>query len=171
MREVRYGGNLFLLDAPDGKTAAYAVTTNGIVKADGKAVMGAGIAKYARDSFDGIDELLGGLLKAHGNHAYFMGAHMDPNRPRTGRSPSVFVVTFPTKNHWRDGSDPALIARSARELLGVADRNNLDVVYAPMPGCSNGGLDYARDVRGLLAGILDDRFHVAVPPEIYDRLD
>ena len=36
-------------------TEAICVTTNGIVMQNGKAVMGAGIAKFVRDSFPGVD--------------------------------------------------------------------------------------------------------------------
>ncbi|MCM1296804.1 MAG: hypothetical protein NC311_14800 [Muribaculaceae bacterium] len=171
MKEIRYGGNLFLL-GPENKSAraAYAVTTNGMLKSGSRLVMGAGIAKYARDNFKGIDTALGKLVGASGNHAYFLGAWEDANRSRAGLDPRVFVISFPTKNDWRDPSSLALITQSAHEAMSVADRNNLDAVYMPMPGCSLGRLDYARDVRPAISGILDGRFHVAVPPEIYDRL-
>ncbi len=170
MKEIRYGGNLFLLGNAPNAPAAYAVTTNGLVKSDGKAVMGAGIAKYARDNFDGIDAMLGRLLKKYGNHAYFLGSHEDRNRSLAGLSPTIFAVSFPTKHDWREKSDIRLIRASAAELMKVADANNLKTVYMPMPGCSNGGLDYASQVRPAIAGILDDRFWVAVPPDLYDTL-
>lgn len=167
MKEMRYGGNIFLL--PRGSEAAV-VTTNGIVKSDGKAVMGAGIAKYARDNLDGIDALLGGLLRTSGNHSYFMGSFHDHNRPANGIAPSVFAITMPTKNDWRDPSDLDLIRRSARELVLIAERNNLEKIYLPPPGCSNGRLDYIAQVRPALAPILDGRFYVCLRPDIYDRL-
>lgn len=167
MKEMRYGGNLFLL--PDGPEAAV-VTTNGIVKSNGDAVMGAGIAKYARDSFPGIDAMLGGFIKKHGSHSYFMGSWHDPRRAAAGMAPSVFVVTMPTKDDWRDPSDLDLIRRSAKELTGVADRNNLTRLYLPAPGCSLGRLDYISQVRPAIAGILDGRFTVCLDPAVYDAL-
>lgn len=167
MKEIRYDGNLFLL--PKGPEAA-AVTTNGIVKSDGHAVMGAGIAKYARDSFSGFADLLGQLLKKYGNRPYFMGSWQDAHRVKAGLEPSVFVVTMPTKNHWRDPSDLDLIRKSAAGLVLIADRNNLKMIYLPAPGCSNGGLDYASQVRPVIETVLDDRFTLCLPSAIYDAL-
>lgn len=167
MKEIRYDGNLFLL--PDGPEAA-AVTTNGIVKSDGRAVMGAGIAKYARDSLTDIDVLLGRFLSLYGNHAYFMGSFQDNHRAAAGKPASVFVVTMPTKNDWRDGSDLELIRRSAVELMGIAARNNLRRVYLPAPGCALGRLDYKTQVRPAISNILDDRFTACLPSHIFDRL-
>ncbi len=167
MNEIRYDGNIFLL--PEGPEAAV-VTTNGMVKKDGRAVMGAGIARYARDEFHGIDELLGQLLKKYGNRAYFMGSWQDGRRSRDGLSPSVFVATMPTKRDWRDPSDPALIRTSAAQLMTIADRNNLRKIYLPAPGCSNGGLDYLSQVRPVLLDVLDGRFTICLPSAIYDTV-
>ena len=167
MKEIRYDGNLFLL--PDGPEAA-AVTTNGIVKSDGRAVMGAGIAKYARDNFTDIDALLGRFLTLYGNHAYFMGSFHDQHRAAAGKPAPVFVVTMPTKNDWRDGSDLELIRRSAIELMGIAARNNLRRVYLPAPGCSLGRLDYKTQARPAISSILDDRFTACLPSSIFDSL-
>lgn len=167
MKEIRCGKNLFLL--PDGPEAAV-VTTNGMVRKDGTAVMGAGIAKYARDTFDGFPLLFGQMLAKHGNHAYFMGSWPDRNRKAAGLEPSVFVLTMPTKHDWRDPSDPKLIRRSAIELAGIADRNNLRKIYLPAPGCSNGRLDYIANVRNIIRPVLDDRFCVCLDPAVFDRL-
>ena len=48
------------------------ITTNGIVKKDGRLVMGAGIAKEARDRCVDInlDLYLGSLVTEHGNHVF-----------------------------------------------------------------------------------------------------
>ena len=167
MIEMRYDGNIFLL--PDGPEAA-AVTTNGMIKKDGSAVMGAGIARYARDNLEGIDGILGALLRVSGNHARFLGSFYDRNRETAGLPPMVFAMAFPTKDDWRDPSDPALIRRSAAEAMHVAHVNNLRKVYMPAPGCSNGRLDYASQVRPLLADILSDTFVLCLPSGIYDTL-
>lgn len=167
MNEMRYGGNIFLL--PKGPEAAV-VTTNGMRKSDGCAVMGAGIAKYARDNFKGIDKMLGQLLERNGNHAYFLSSFPDVHRADKNLPPSVFVVTMPTKNHWRNPSDLGLIAQSARELMAIATQNALRKIYLPAPGCSNGKLDYIRQVRPVIANILDSRFTVCLDPVLYDTL-
>lgn len=44
----------------------FLVTTNGVVTRDGKLVMGAGIARQARDRFPGLDEALGKAALAAG---------------------------------------------------------------------------------------------------------
>lgn len=167
MNELRYGGNLFLL--PDGPEAAV-VTTNGIIRKDGLAVMGAGIAKYARDNLAGIDAVLGSMLTKYGNHAYFLGSFTDMHRQIKSLAPSIFVVSMPTKNDWRDPSDINLIKQSAHELMALANRNNLRKLYLPAPGCSNGRLDYISDVRPTISGILDNRFTVCLDPALYDRI-
>lgn len=167
MNEMRYGGNIFLL--PKGPEAA-AVTTNGQRRSNGYAVMGAGIAKYARDNFNGIDRLLGQLLERNGNHAYFLSSFQDIHRSEKGLEPSVFVVTMPTKGDWRKPSDINLIAQSARELMALATQNALRKIYLPAPGCSHGQLNYIRQVRPVIASILDNRFTVCLDPAIYDTL-
>lgn len=167
MKEMRYGGNLFLL--PKGNEAAV-VTTNGILKSDGRLVMGAGIAKYARDNFSGIDKTLGVLVSKHGSHSYFLGSYEDAHRSAQGLPAHVFVLSMPTKHHWKDDSDIDLITRSAAELSALAVRNNLWTVYMPAPGCSLGNLDYASQVRPAIAKVLDSRFIVCLAPETYDKL-
>lgn len=167
MNEMRYGGNIFLL--PEGPEAAV-VTTNGIVKKDGTAVMGAGIAKYARDSFADVDKILGLLVSRSGNHSYFLGSYHDAHRTSAGLSPSIFVMSMPTKNDWREDSDIDLIRRSAIELSCAATKNNIQKVYMPAPGCTNGRLDYISQVRPILQVVLDSRFTVCLAPEIYDRI-
>lgn len=167
MKEMRYGGNLFLL--PKGNEAGV-VTTNGILKSDGRLVMGAGIAKYARDNFRDIDMTLGALVSKHGSHSYFLGSYEDAHRSAEGLAPNVFVLSMPTKRHWRDPSDIGLIVQSAVELSVLATRNNLEAVYLPAPGCSNGQLDYASQVRPAIAKVLDSRFIVCLAPDVYDKL-
>lgn len=48
---------------------AICVTTNGVTRSDGRAVMGAGVARIAADRYPGIDKVLGLQIIAGGNHA------------------------------------------------------------------------------------------------------
>lgn len=169
MKEMRYGGNIFLLP-PDGSREASVVTTNGMVRADGRAVMGAGIAKYVRDNMPGSDRILAGLLGGRGNHAFLLGRLPDRDRAAKGLDPYVTVLSMPTKHDWKDASDPELILRSARELSALADEHAIPKIYLPAPGCSNGRLDYASQVRPMLAPVLDGRFVVCLDPGLYGRL-
>ena len=132
-------------DIFDLKCDAVCVTTNGITKANGHAVMGAGIAKQADELYN-LAPALGMKLKMHGNHCYDMGEF------RTRH-----VVTFPTKNHWKDDSDLNLIAQSCKELTILADKNNWQVVVLPPVGTGCGKLSW-ESVKKVLKENLDDRF-------------
>lgn len=85
-------GNYNLFALPKNESDA-AITTNGIVKKDGSAVMGAGIARYAREHFRDIDTLLGDKLQSSGNHAFDLGVWEFENR-------KMRLVSLPTKNNW-----------------------------------------------------------------------
>lgn len=130
---------------------AIAITTNGVIRNNGRAVMGAGIALKAREFFPGIDTELGIRLKECGNHATLLQMY--------GQDSSKWnVITLPTKNDWKQPSDLQLIIQSCKEVKEIADSYDLDEIYMPRPGCSNGKLDWETQVRPAIKDILDDRF-------------
>lgn len=137
-------GNIF-----DEKADAVCVTTNGIVCRTG-AVMGAGIAKEANMRYN-LSASLGKKLKETGNHVYDMGVFDNKH-----------VITFPTKNDWRDPSDIALIKQSCIELITLADANNWKEILLPPVGCGCGGLNFEKDVKPVIGAILDDRFTICL---------
>ena len=47
------------------------------------------------------------------------------------------------------------------EMSRVCDAAGITRVYMPMPGCSNGRLDWTTQVRPLIEPLLDDRFVIA----------
>lgn len=156
MKEIRTT-DMFAITKPyETKTAAFTVTTNGMIKKDSTAVMGAGIAKTAAALFPSLPRLLANSLKKHGNRTFAYRVADTKNRTAT-------VITMPTKQDWRDPSDLELIKKSCKEMLQIADANGLTEVYLPCPGCSNGKLDW-NDVKPAIAAILDDRFTVCVRP-------
>lgn len=163
MKEMVYSGDIFLLPRANANDAV-CITTNGIVRRDGKAVMGAGIAKYARDNFERVDSILGKKLSALGNQVHYIGIFKKP-----GSLDRFTMLSFPTKEDWRENSKPKLIERSCREVMVVASQHKLDMVYLPCPGCANGHLDYWKDVRPILLEELDDRFTVVVPEHIFAK--
>ncbi len=126
------------------------VTTNAIVKSDGKLVMGAGVALQARERFPGLDTKLGGWVKRYGNRPFLC---RDEN-----------IITFPTKRHWRDASSLELIREGANELAKLVDKFKIKSVAMPRPGCGHGYLLWSQ-VRPLLLGVLDERFTVLSPSE------
>jgi len=119
------------------------ITTNGIVKSGGLAIMGRGIAKQAVDRAPAIQKQLAWKLNTFGNHVYAFLPHR--------------MFSFPTKHNWRDPSDLNLIAQSCRELRMMSAGR----VYLPRPGCSNGGLDW-NEVKRIIAGILIEEWFVVV---------
>jgi len=121
------------------------IPTNGIVKKNGDAVMGAGLAKEAARRFPSLPQKLGIRLKETGNHNYHF---MD-----------IKLMTFPTKNHWKEPSDLNLIISSAAQLqndLKVIQKQGRTIHYfLPRVGCGCGGLDW-KVVRAAIAPYLDD---------------
>lgn len=151
---------------------AVVITTNGYVKANGEAVMGRGCAKEAAERWSWLPRELGSRLTKGGNHVYVW-------RPGEGSNVESFhIVTFPVKHHWQEAADRDLIECSARELLLFVrvheDTDPFKTVVMPRPGCGNGQLCWERcgdtclgePVKGLLEGILDDRFIVVTYPEV-----
>jgi hypothetical protein len=133
---------------------AYVITTNGFVKKDGKAVMGRGIAKQAAERHTWLPKLLGESLKARGNHVDVFQSIVGSNE----MSPMV-LITFPVKTVWWEKADPALIERSAHELVDAVAATRWKRIIMPRPGCGNGQLDW-NHVKPIIEPILDDRFLV-----------
>lgn len=130
-----------------------AITTNGTVR-NGKAVMGVGCALEAKERFPGIDVILGGLLRTHGNRCFRI----------VQGTPSVTILTFPVKRDVNEKADLQLIADSCMQAHEMASKFGWEVVLVPRPGCGAGGLDYETQVREVVSMLLDDRFKVITFP-------
>lgn len=155
MKEIK--GNIFDITDAD----AICVTTNGIVKSNGELVMGAGIAKQFAERFPSLPSDLGKAVREYGNVVLSNRAwEMTPNN--WDNTPSYYVVSFPTKNHWKDPSPMWLIKRSAEQLVIAADRMHWEKIVLPRPGCGLGGLKW-EDVKKMIEPILDDRFYIITP--------
>lgn len=145
-------GDIFKV--PDADAICF--TSNGMVKANGELVMGAGIAKQFKDKFPNVAKWFGHQVKFGGNRPHHTG------RMRVGRA-LMEIVSFPTKHDWRDQSDLKLIEESAKFLVIIANSMKWDKIYLPRPGCGLGGLDWETQVKPVIAPILDDRFYVLTP--------
>ena len=132
---------------------AVCITTNGIVKKDGKAVMGKGIAYQACNLFPSIDKILGDYLTQYGNRAFNLGLWNMNGK-------AIRIFSFPTKHHWKDMSDVTLITDCAEQIVTMADKFKPNRILLPPPGCGNGGLTWEVDVKNWLEFIFDDRFIV-----------
>jgi O-acetyl-ADP-ribose deacetylase (regulator of RNase III) len=126
---------------------AIVITTNGIVKMNGELVMGKGIALEANNRFTCLAWKLGQLVRDHGNNVYLIKGY------------STKVISFPTKNDWRNPSDMALIIKSTGQLVRLADDEKLSEVILPRVGCGCGGLIWG-EVRSILERFLDHRFTI-----------
>lgn len=123
------------------------ITTNGTLRNNGNAIMGKGVALQARKRYPDIEVRLGILLRYYGNHVFNLGDGL---------------ISFPTKNHWKDNSDIKLIARSAQELVFLIKNLDKNIpsrrVLMPRPGCGSGNLLWP-DVKRVIQKILtDDRY-------------
>lgn len=145
MREVT--GDLWIVEAD-----VVVITTNGFIKKNGHAVMGRGVAKQALDRWPEISKILGDLLRDNGNHIGIAHLGLVHTGGRT-------IIFFPVKHNWFEKADLALITRSTRELVKLADRTGLHDVALPRPGCGNGKLNWEY-VKPILDLYLDDRFIV-----------
>jgi len=142
MREVK--GNLF-----DQNVDVVCITTNGSVKADGRAVMGRGCAKEAAELFPELPLLLGTWIQSVGNHLHYLKYYEDRG---------YTVASFPVKHAWSEKADLKLIEQSCKDLA-ESTVEGLKVAL-PRPGCGNGGRDWATEVKPILERYLDDRFIV-----------
>lgn len=128
------------------------ITTNGDVNRFGKAVMGRGIAYQANKRINGIDIILGHLIKEVGNVPQYLCANN-----------GFRYLSFPVKHHWHEKADLNLIEESAHKLVILADSYNYKLMALPRPGCGNGGLDWD-EVKSVIEPILDDRFVIIERP-------
>lgn len=127
------------------------ITTNGAIRANGNAIMGAGIALQARDRYPDVEHRLGLLIQSYGNHVHYIEHNL---------------VSFPTKFHWKSKGDLNLIKRSASELVELLSHSTFKHckrILLTRPGCGNGGLDWAQ-VKPAIAPLLDSRFIIVTPP-------
>ncbi len=141
--------NVDLFDCPTSKDAI-CVTTNAVVKSNGCAVMGAGIAKIFALKFPDLPAILAQKLQG-GNHAYYLKDVVLPDKS------TYAILSFPTKNDWRNPSDLQLILRSCNELTAIVEAFNINNCYIPLPGCGYGQLD-PDEVIPAISNILNDKF-------------
>lgn len=129
-----------------GKSDIVCVTTNGILKSNGELVMGGGCALAFKNAFPTLPKIFGDKIKVKGNRPIV-----------AGKVNNTYIVSFPTKNHYKDNSDIELIKTSANYLVKIADYYNAKLIYIPSPGTGLGNLPKEL-VYSELEKILDDRF-------------
>jgi hypothetical protein len=104
------------------------IPTNAIVKEDGNAVMGKGLALQCNQKYSEISSIIGARITQFGNIPCLIKKYK--------------IITFPTKQHWQEEASLKLIERSARLLRIIIKSKRLSKVYVPYVGCGEGGLNW-----------------------------
>lgn len=128
---------------------AICITTNRVVTAQGRLVMGGGCAAEARNLYPDIDRVWGQMILNFGPGVYTYEIQQGP-----------VLVSFPTKDHWKHPSTLEMIEDSTRKLVDLTNHRGWKRVLIPRPGCGLGGLSWENEVKPLLAPLLDGRFTV-----------
>ena len=159
MRELIIQRNQNILDLPTpDEISGVCVTTNGVVKKNGHAVMGKGNALEI-DNYYHVSPLLGKYLTQYGNRVFNLGLYYLSNGVQTF---PFRLFSFPTKYDWRNDSDLTLICRSCEQLVELCDKLQISKCFLPPPGCGCGNLDYNVIVKPAIELLLDDRFTVVL---------
>lgn len=112
------------------------ITTNGVVKNNGDLVMGAGLAKEAVNKFKELNlpKILGIRVSKNGNIPSVINTN----------NPLLKLISFPTKNNWKDNSKISLIENSMKHLVNIIYHENFKnyIIITGRPGCSLGGLNW-----------------------------
>ena len=105
------------------------ITTNSILNKKGELVMGAGIAKTAKEFCPELPSLFGSQIKEKGVEGGFYGLLL------VGK-----YLAFQTKRDWRDKSDIQDVIRSINMLKRGAEKYPNSNFGIPFPAINNGGL-------------------------------
>ena len=110
----------------------FIITTNAIVKRNGALVMGAGIAKQARDAYPDLDVMFGSAVNLFSKDGYY-GCLLWANNKW-----GIFQV----KHHFKDEASLELITKSTQGLRNHAEQSPDQTYALNFPGIGNGKLNY-----------------------------
>jgi len=140
-------------DIWDAELNVICVTTNGNVNKNEELIMGKGFALEVSERFPGISKFFGKQVLHLGNVP-----HLYRNYPLIKE---MYVISLPTKHHWRDNSDIKLIENSIKLLVEIVDgQPSFRKIGMTRPGCGNGGLNWELTVKPLIEPYMNDRFIV-----------
>lgn len=137
-----------------GKTDLFCITTNSMVRQDGRLVMGRGIAKQAIQRFPHLHMIAGSQITHGCGSGGRYGLIQVP-----GLYNSTRIGLYQVKYHWRDRADLALILHSARRLRHLMNIHTEWRVDLNFPGIGNGHLDVG-SIKGILDETLSDKVHI-----------
>ncbi len=115
-----------------GHTDLFLITTNPVVRKDGKAVMGRGIALEIAKKFPEVPKSFGQVLE-----------NTEADRDGCNWICTIdgqMIGYFMVKDHWAAPADLAIIQRSTDSLMNWLDQDTLSRVDLNFPGIGNGKL-------------------------------
>lgn len=126
-----------------GPNSLIGITTNGFVKKNSRCVMGAGVAKQARDRFKDLDLELGIRINLKGNKVYLFWERG--------------LFTFPVKHNWNEDADLELIEKSCEQLKVMMRLFPEKRFFLVRPGCLNGSRDWETEVKPIMLKHFSDQ--------------
>lgn len=130
-------------------------------------VMGKGIALDFKRAFppmfeDYVERCAAGQVRL-GEPYLWPPVSAEPGVPRPAAIGLPWVLTFPTKGHWRSRSRLSDIADGLDWLEAHCEERGIESLAVPAPGCQNVGLRWD-DIRPLLVERLG---RLGIPVELY----
>ncbi len=71
------------------------------------------------------------------------------------KTPNKWILSFPTKKHWRNRSKPEYIEAGLKKFVCSYAEKGITSISFPMLGCGNGELDWDAEVRPLMEKYLN----------------
>lgn len=161
--------DMFRWQKEDPEHRMIVVPTNMEIRADGAAVMGAGVALIAKDRFKAynIDREYADMLKAWATSITRDPSKVPTQLGLTQLKGQIFVasaaplVYFPTKTFWRGSSLIELIDANLDRLRDMAKSHPAMTFGLPMLGAGNGGLP-KEEISALITEKLKDLPNIQV---------
>jgi hypothetical protein len=125
-------------------------TGNRYIKKDGGIVMGRGAAKQVRDSYPGIDKIMGKIVSRSKPSARVLFTDIASDKPIT-----QILGWFQVKDNWYDNADLDLIQEATDQLRAIALRSPKVTLHMNYPGIGNGKLSQD-DVQPILLSLPDN---------------
>ncbi|MBQ0114054.1 MAG: hypothetical protein KBT03_13070 [Bacteroidales bacterium] len=107
------------------------ITTNSILTKGGALVMGAGVAKTAKEYCSSLPVLFGSQIKAKEIEGGFYGLLVQGK-----------YFAFQTKRHWKYNSSLSDVIQSINMLKRVSTKYSSKKFGLPFPAINNGGLNW-----------------------------
>lgn len=81
---------------------------------------------------------------------------LSPGKLHLWKSDDKWILNFPTKDKWRNKSEISFIEDGLIKFVSMYQEKGIVSISFPHLGCSNGGLDFEKDVKPLMIKYLDD---------------